>query len=237
MKPKLALVLLALAAVSGLAFVVQQTAGIYILTGSDEVQFKVRTSVEQTTAWLEFSDRGTTKFAVPASGILPVAYGGTGNATGTVTNTTGNAATSTLATNAINSTNFWGVFNATNLPAVYVAPEATHATNADNATYATASLNSTNCYGNADTATYATAALNSTNFYGTLDVTSLPAGLSTSNYVAAGWQLHTNAESAWPTAPAAAGAAAFVNSNGVVFVLTSGLGATWTGTNQIAPVP
>lgn len=174
MKSKFALALLVLAAVSGLAFVVQQTAGIYILTGSDEVQFKVRSTVEQTTAWLEFSDRGTTKFAVPASGILPIAYGGTGNATGTVTNTTGNAAT-------------------------------------------------------------ATSAANSTNFYGTLAVTSLPAGLSTSNYVATGWQILTNAESAWPTAPAAAGAAAFVNSNGVVFVLTSGLGATWTGTNQIAP--
>ena len=114
MKSKFALALLVLAAVSGLAFVVQQTAGIYILTGSDEVQFKVRSTVEQTTAWLEFSDRGTTKFAVPASGILPIAYGGTGNATGTVTNTTGNAAT---ATSAANSTNFYGTLAVTSLPA------------------------------------------------------------------------------------------------------------------------
>lgn len=47
--------------------------------------------------------------------------------------------------------------------------------------------------------------------------------------------LYSNALSAWPTVPTVSGAAAFVNSNGVVFLLTSGLGATWTATNRIAP--
>jgi hypothetical protein len=159
---------------------------------------------------LPFGDDGTNFWGVLNPTNLPAGLA-TSNYVGTFTGVE-------LATNSINSTNFWGLLSTTNLPAAYVAPEATHATNADNATYATA-------------------ALNSTNFWGSLSPTNLPVGLSTSNYVVTGWQISSNAESAWPTAPVTEGAAAFVNSNGVVFVLTSGFGATWTGTNQIAPAP
>lgn len=45
----------------------------------------------------------------------------------------------------------------------------------------------------------------------------------------------TNAVSAWPTAPAFPGAYAIVSSNGVVYILTSNIGATWTATNKLAP--
>jgi len=60
---------------------VRETTGFYILTGTDEVQVKVRTTVEQTQPWIEIVDRGTTKFALPATGLVPLAYGGTGAAT------------------------------------------------------------------------------------------------------------------------------------------------------------
>jgi hypothetical protein len=45
----------------------------------------------------------------------------------------------------------------------------------------------------------------------------------------------SNTPSRWPQAPPSPGCAMFVNSNGVVFLLTSGTGMTWTGTNRIAP--
>jgi hypothetical protein len=50
-----------------------------------------------------------------------------------------------------------------------------------------------------------------------------------------GYFLPTNSLAAWPTAPATPGAAYFGNSNGVVYLLTSGLGNTWTSTNKLGP--
>jgi hypothetical protein len=47
----------------------------------------------------------------------------------------------------------------------------------------------------------------------------------------------SNTPARWPSAPPTPGCAMFVNSNGVVFLLTSGTGMTWTATNQIAPPP
>lgn len=45
----------------------------------------------------------------------------------------------------------------------------------------------------------------------------------------------SNAVAAWPVAPRSPGDAMFVNSNGVVHLLTSGVDGTWTATNRIAP--
>jgi hypothetical protein len=45
----------------------------------------------------------------------------------------------------------------------------------------------------------------------------------------------SNTPARWPSAPATPGGASFVNSNGVIYLLTSGTGMTWTGTNRIAP--
>jgi hypothetical protein len=50
-----------------------------------------------------------------------------------------------------------------------------------------------------------------------------------------GFAISSNALTAWPSAPATAGAAYFGNSNGVVYLLTSGLGTSWTSTNKLAP--
>ena len=55
------------------------------------------------------------------------------------------------------------------------------------------------------------------------------------NYNAAGIFIKSNAVSTWPTAPRTRGDSYVGNSNGVVFMLTSGLGITWTATNKIAP--
>ena len=47
--------------------------------------------------------------------------------------------------------------------------------------------------------------------------------------------LKSNALSFWPTAPRKTGDSFLGNSNGVVYLLTSGVGSTWTSTNKIAP--
>jgi hypothetical protein len=49
------------------------------------------------------------------------------------------------------------------------------------------------------------------------------------------YTVQSNSLALWPTAPLTRGDAAMVNSNGVVFILTSGTGLTWTSTNKIAP--
>jgi len=54
-------------------------------------------------------------------------------------------------------------------------------------------------------------------------------------FVGGQFVVQSNALSAWPTAPRSRGDAMFVNSNGVVFMLGSGVGLTWTTTNKIAP--
>jgi len=46
-----------------------------------------------------------------------------------------------------------------------------------------------------------------------------------------GYWFPSNALSVWPTAPRAPGHAALVNSNGTIYLLQSGLGATWLNTN------
>jgi hypothetical protein len=48
-------------------------------------------------------------------------------------------------------------------------------------------------------------------------------------------QVKSNAVASWPSAPTVPGAFAIVNSNGVVYLLTSGVGSAWTATNKIAP--
>lgn len=50
-----------------------------------------------------------------------------------------------------------------------------------------------------------------------------------------GFVVRSNAMANWPTAPRYHGEAIFVNSNGFVYLLTSGVGLTWTATNKIAP--
>jgi hypothetical protein len=63
--------------------VVMQTTGIYILNPTDEVQLKVRKSgANQANPWIEIVDGdGTVRLTLPATGILPVAYGGSGAST------------------------------------------------------------------------------------------------------------------------------------------------------------
>ena len=45
----------------------------------------------------------------------------------------------------------------------------------------------------------------------------------------------SNTVASWPTAPKYGGNAVLVNSNGVVYLLTSGAGLTWTATNKLGP--
>ena len=60
--------------------------------------------------------------------------------------------------------------------------------------------------------------------------------VTSTNFVTTGTLgIRSNTVATWPTVPSAHGEARFVNSNGVVFVLTSGMGLTWTSTNKIAP--
>jgi len=46
--------------------------------------------------------------------------------------------------------------------------------------------------------------------------------------------IRSNALSSWPTAPTTAGDAVIVNSNGYLYALCSGTGATWSKTNSVA---
>lgn len=50
-----------------------------------------------------------------------------------------------------------------------------------------------------------------------------------------GFQIRSNTVSVWPATPPTAGACYFGNSNGTIYLLTSGLGLTWLGTNKLAP--
>lgn len=50
-----------------------------------------------------------------------------------------------------------------------------------------------------------------------------------------GFFVLSNAVASWPTAPEVAGQCFLGNSNGVLFLLTSGVGATWTATNKLGP--
>jgi hypothetical protein len=52
---------------------------------------------------------------------------------------------------------------------------------------------------------------------------------------AEGYHGASNALTAWPANPVSPGGYWIGNSNGVVYILTSGLGSTWTSTNKLAP--
>jgi hypothetical protein len=82
MKRNLAWFFLGLIALLGIAAAVNMSAPIYIQNSDTEtVQIRVRTGAAQTSPWLEFVETNATRFSLPATGIIPTAYGGTGAAT------------------------------------------------------------------------------------------------------------------------------------------------------------
>jgi len=70
----------------------------YIINSADNVKLKIRNSAAQTQPWVEIVEGDTLRFAVPATGILAVEHGGTGNAIGS-------AATAATATNLTSAAN------------------------------------------------------------------------------------------------------------------------------------
>jgi hypothetical protein len=83
MKRNLAWFFLGLIALLGIAAAVDvSTSNLYIQNSEvDVVKIRVRTADTQTAPWLEFNNNGTLAFSLPATGIVPAAYGGTGAAT------------------------------------------------------------------------------------------------------------------------------------------------------------
>jgi len=83
MKRNLSWLLLGIVLVVGIAASVSiSTSNLYIQNSDPaEVKIRVRTAATQTAPWLEFNNDGTLAFSIPATGIVPVAYGGTGAAT------------------------------------------------------------------------------------------------------------------------------------------------------------
>jgi len=83
MKRNLSWLLLGIVLVVGIAASVSiSTSNLYIQNSDPaEVKIRVRTAATQTAPWLEFNNDGTLAFSLPATGIVPVAYGGTGAAT------------------------------------------------------------------------------------------------------------------------------------------------------------
>ena len=91
------------------AAAVRQTNAIHIVNSTDEIQLKINTST-QTAPLVEIATSGTTKFSLPATGIVPVTYGGTGAASvsaaktalgiqsGSITNAANGTVTNTFAT-------------------------------------------------------------------------------------------------------------------------------------------
>jgi hypothetical protein len=91
------------------AAAVRQTSAIHIVNDTDEIQLKINTST-QTAPLVEIATSGTTKFSLPATGIVPVTYGGTGAASvsaaktalgiqsGSITNAADGTVTNTFAT-------------------------------------------------------------------------------------------------------------------------------------------
>jgi len=74
---KLKLLLTISLAMLTVAAVTRQTTGIHIVNTTDEIQLKINTS-NQTTPLVVIATNGLTVFSLPATGILPAAYGGTG---------------------------------------------------------------------------------------------------------------------------------------------------------------
>lgn len=95
---------MALLVIAGVAATVAvQSNNIYIQnTEPTEIKFKARTT-GQSAPWIEFVDGNTMVFQLPATGILPAAYGGTGSAaafvqSGSMNNTNAFMLTNTFAT-------------------------------------------------------------------------------------------------------------------------------------------
>ena len=83
MKRNLLWLLLVGVALAGIGAAVNlSTSNLYIQNDEvAEVKIRVRTAAAQTAPWMEFNSAGTLAFSLPATGIVPVAYGGTGGAT------------------------------------------------------------------------------------------------------------------------------------------------------------
>ena len=82
MKRNPAWFLLGLIALIGVAAVSVSTDNLYIQNSEvDQVKIRVRTADTQTAPWIEFNNDGTLAFSLPATGIIPTTYGGTGGAT------------------------------------------------------------------------------------------------------------------------------------------------------------
>jgi hypothetical protein len=83
MKRNLLWLLLVGVALAGIGAAVDlSTSNLYIQNSEvDQVKIRVRTADTQTAPWIEFNNDGTLAFSLPATGIVPVVYGGTGSAT------------------------------------------------------------------------------------------------------------------------------------------------------------
>ncbi len=83
MKRNLLWLLLVAVALVGIGAAVElSTSNLYIQNDAvSEVKIRVRTGATQTAPWMEFNNDGTLAFSLPATGIIPVVYGGTGAAT------------------------------------------------------------------------------------------------------------------------------------------------------------
>lgn len=83
MNRRLAWFALGIIAVLGIAATVTIETGNLYIQNSDgaEVKLRVRTAEAQTAPWMEFTETNALRFSLPATGIVPVAYGGTGAAT------------------------------------------------------------------------------------------------------------------------------------------------------------
>jgi hypothetical protein len=57
------------------------TDDLFVKNANDGVKLRLRNTTSQTLPWLECVQGNTLKFSLPATGLLPVAYGGTGAAT------------------------------------------------------------------------------------------------------------------------------------------------------------
>ena len=74
------MLLLSVVALLGIAAAINiDTSNLYIQNSdTDTVKIRVRTADTQTAPWMEFNNNGTLAFSLPATGIIPTTYGGTG---------------------------------------------------------------------------------------------------------------------------------------------------------------
>jgi hypothetical protein len=83
MNRRLAWFALGIIAVLGIAATVTIETGNLYIQNSDgaEVKLRIRTAAAQTAPWLEFTETNALRFSLPATGIVPLVYGGTGTNT------------------------------------------------------------------------------------------------------------------------------------------------------------